>query len=183
MKQENFTPSAQLEQVLKSYKADYSADNKLTTEESETLMRLLKKALAPSAAQIAAETEAEATEAEALANISDKQMFEGGAGAEIAEAFSTISMELGFMLGEYMIKRGVDTPSEEIMTDFIKENNLPPLFFSKGTVISHFHSLFLKDPLTLLYNYKVILHNTPEAANKSIMVSAAAYVARKGMMA
>jgi hypothetical protein len=180
MKQETFKPSARLEQVLKTYNADYSADNKLTSEESEALMRLLRKALAPSSAMVIADTEESSNEAQGLANVSDMKMFDGGFSQEIAEEFTQISMELGFMLGDYMIKKGLEIPTEDILNEFNKENNLPPIFLSKGVVLSHFHSLFIKDPLTLLLNYKQMLQHTPEAATRSIMTAAAAYVAREG---
>lgn len=183
MNKEKFKPSARVQQLIDNYKADYSTDNRLTSEESETLLRLMKKAIAPSSETILARTEEDCMKAQGLANLSDDMMFGGGYAAKIAEEFSEISMQIGFMLGDYMIRKGFTEPNESIMEEFFAEAGLPPMFLSKGTLLAHFYSLEIKDPVLLIVAYKTILQKTPEASAKSILVSAAAHVARKGMMA
>jgi hypothetical protein len=173
----------QVTQTLRTYNEKYGVDNKLTAQEKETLMVLLRKALAPSLAMMAADTEETATKAEALENISDKKLFEGGFAIELSEAFSEASMRIGFMFGEYMVRNNISEPTEETLFAFSAENNLPPIFFSKGVLIAHLHSLFVEDPLTLLMNYKQILQATPDAAMTSIMTAAAGYVATGGRLA
>lgn len=172
----------QVTQTVESYKRQYGASNELTAQENETLMNLLRKALAPSLAMVEAETEEAATNAQALANVTDDQMFDSGFAIELSETCSEASMRLGFMLGEYMVRNNISEPTVETLEAFTKEKGLPPLFFSKGILLAHFHSLFITNPLTLLMNYKQILKSVPDAAMKSIMTSAAAYVATGGRL-
>jgi hypothetical protein len=169
-------------QTLTSYKEQYAVNNELTEQEKETLMSLLRKALAPNMAMVISDTEESTNDAQAMANCSDKNMFDGGFGEELADVCSGVSMQIGFMLGEYMLKNNISTPTEETLNGFTAENNLPPLFFSKGILVAHLHSLFLEDPLTLLLNYKQILQSVPNAALQSIMASAAAYVKTEGKL-
>jgi len=176
------TKSDLVNQAVKSYKEQYAVDNELTEQEKETLMHLLRKALAPSLAMMTSDTDDSTNDAQALANCTDKNMFDGGFAEELSEVFSEVSMHLGFMFGKYLVEHKIETPTAEIFAEFTADCGLPPLFFSKGILVSHFHSLFLKDPLTLVFNYKQILQSVPEAALNSIMASAATYAATEGKL-
>jgi hypothetical protein len=166
---EHFKVPAEFEQLVRSYKSEYGIDNTLTEQERADLLRLLRKALAPSMEYVLATTKEEIETAKIMANYSDENLKNDGFKDTLCSTFLELSQNFGFLYGKYAVDHEKEMNLRELENKFFEEYQMPPDFFSKSLLLVHFHSLLIEDPVALIMNYLLIFRSTSEASIPSII--------------
>lgn len=166
---EDFKVPAKFEQLVRSYKSEYGIDNTLTEQERADLLRLLRKALAPSVEYVLATNKEEIKAAKIMANYSDENLKNDGFKDTLCSTFLELSLNFGFLYGNYVVDHKKEMNFRELENKFFEEYQMPPDFFSKSLLLVHFHSLLIEDPVELIFNYLLIFRSTSEASVPAIL--------------
>jgi hypothetical protein len=166
---EHFKVPVEFEQLVRSYKSEYGINNTLTEQERTDLLRLLRKALAPSIEYVLATNNEEINTAKIMANYSDENLKNDGFKDKLCSTFLELSQNFGFLYGNYVVDHKNELNSPELENKFYEEYQMPPHFFSKSLLLVHFHSLLIEDPVALIMNYLLIFRSTSEASVPSIL--------------
>ena len=166
---EDFKVPAKFEQLVRSYKSEYGIDNTLTEQERADLLRLLRKALAPSVEYVLATNKEEIKSAKIMANYSNENLINDGFKDTLCSTFLELSLNFGFLYGNYVVDHKKEMNLRELENKFFEEYQIPPDFFSKSLLLVHFHSLLIEDPVALIFNYLLIFRSTSEASVPAIL--------------
>lgn len=162
---------ASIENQAKNYLTECANDNKLTEQERYELSRLLIKALTPSKEILMAVDEEEIIHSDIFANLPDYFMLLNSPATSIGTRFTAVSLTLGGMYGNYLIENNMREVNEESFNNFLTYADLPPNIQKKPTVLMHFLTTFLDDPLEILLNYNIFLKNMSTLTLKSIFMA------------
>ncbi len=158
-----------IENQAKNYLTECANDNKLTEQERYELSRLLKKALTPSNEILMAVGEEEILNSDIIVNLPDSYVLGNSPSTSFGGRFTTVSYNLGQMYGNYLIDNNTREVNEESFNNFLNNAGLPPNLLEKPTVLTHFLTAFLDDPLEILLNYKIIIKKIGDPTYKLIL--------------
>jgi hypothetical protein len=160
---------ASIENQAKNYLSECTSDNKLTEQERYELSRLLKKALTPSKEILMAVGEEEILNSDIFVNMPDSYALGNSPSTSFGGRFTTVSYTLGQMYGNYLIDNNIRELSEESFNNFLTNAGLPLNIQEKPTVLMHFLTTFLDDPLEILLNYKILIKKISDPTFKTIL--------------
>ncbi len=158
-----------IENQVKNYLTECANDNKLTEQERYELSRLLKKALTPSNEILMAVGEDEILNSDIFVNLPDSYVLMNSASTSFGARFTDVSLTLGEMYGNYLIENNLKEICEESFNNFLTYAGLPINIQKKPTVLMHFLTTFLDDPLEILLNYSVLFTKIGSPTFKSIL--------------